>query len=187
MVYTFVSVFNAGLIIRQLGCHIWFGTQSVAICCFAWYITRKSVHTQICSWKDIRTLRDSQVILWKQIAWSYSRQFLGGGSESLSQIRDNDNDNDNNNDKSSNTQILNGRKVTNIQGNGNICGESWGIECKKCEISLQNQAAGVIHLYWRELRKKMEINWGVQVWKNHGLWNFPKAIERKHTCIYTLY
>lgn len=113
--------------------------------------------------------------------------FLEGGSESLSQIRDNDNDNDNNNDKSSNKQILNGRKVTNIQGNGNICGESWGTECKKCEISLQNQAAGVIHLYWRELTKKMEINWGVQVWKNHGLWNFPKAIERKHTCIYTLY
>lgn len=90
--------------------------------------------------------------------------FLEGGSESLSQIRDDDNDNDNNNDKSSNKQILNGRKVTNIQGNGNICGESWGIECKiceiswqifhQCEISLQNHAAGVIHLYWRELRKK---------------------------------
>ena len=38
--------------------------------------------------------------------------FLEGRSESLSQIRDDDNDNDNNNDKSSNKQILNGRKMT---------------------------------------------------------------------------
>jgi hypothetical protein len=85
----------------------------------------------------------------------------------------------------------------NIQGNGNISGESWGIERKiceiswqifdQCEVSLENQASRSNTSVLKRTKKKnvdklrgsgVEETWVVK---------FPKAIERKHTCIYILY